>query len=281
MHLLMAVLFAAASGAAGAAETIAGKDITYNGTVPMKAYLRESPGPNGTTHIDMWEVHGERVITRYDIDMTKIMHMIVVSDDLSDFRHVHPVLHSTGHLDIDLNLPARLGGYHIYIDGRPHGIGRQVFRFDLPSGTSDAPARELHAAGGTVNVGPYTVTIDPTAVPIGEIATVSVRILKNGRPAKDLHPYLGVIAHGVFIGVKDLAYMHAHGMSAEMLDSMSASNDCGDSIMAAMTPMPPNLNIGHKFDFQIIAPTEQPYDFWLQFIGGKTIYTAPFLVTTI
>jgi hypothetical protein len=276
----MAALFVSTPGCVRAAENIAGKDIIFNGTVPMNAYLHETPGPSGTTHIDMWEVHNGRVVTAYDIDMTKIMHMIVVSDDLVDFRHVHPVLQSNGHLDIDLNLPQRQGGYHIYIDGLPHGIGRQVFRFDLPSGSSVAPARHLHPPGGTVVVGPYTVTIDPTAVPIGEISTVSVRILKNGRPARDLHPYLGVMAHGVFIGVKDLAYMHAHGMSEAMLNSAN-SNDCGDSMMMAMTPMPPGLNIGNEFEFQILAPSAQPYDFWLQFVGGKTVYTAPFLVTTI
>ena len=274
-------VFAATSGGVRAPELVAGKDVTFSGTVPMNAYLRESPGPSGTTHVDMWELHDGRVVTAYDVDMTKIMHMIVVSDDLADFRHVHPVLHSNGHLDIDLNMPETPGGYHIYIDGRPHGIGRQVFRFDLPSTTSGATPRQLHAAGETAHVGPYAVTIDPTAVPIGEIATVSVHIFKNGQPARDLHPYLGVMAHGVFIGTKDLAYMHAHGMTSQVLDMSSASSDCGDSMMAAMTPMPPNLSIGSTFEFQILAPSDQPYDFWLQFVGGKTIYTAPFLVTTI
>jgi hypothetical protein len=267
MHLLLAVL-------------LAGKDITFTGIVPMQAYLRESAGPNGTKHLDMWEVRDGRVITNYDIDMTKIMHMIVVSDDLTDFRHVHPALQPNGHLDIDLNLPQEPGGYHVYIDGHPHGVGRQVFRFDLPSPIAAAPVRYLHAAGGSVRVGPYTVSIDPTAVPIGEIATLSVRILKNGKAARDLRPYLGVMAHGVFIGTKDLAYMHAHGMTSQMLD-MSSGNDCGDAMMAAMTPMPPSLNIGNEFEIEIVAPSAQPYDFWLQFRGGKTLYTAPFLVRTI
>lgn len=257
---------------------IPGKDITFAGTLPMTAFLRTSAGPNGTIHVDAWEVRDGKTIRAYDIDMTKIMHMIVVSDDLTDFQHVHPVLLPSGHLVIDMHLAEAPAGYHVYLDGLPQGAGRHVFRFDLPS--SAAKTRYVHAAGSTVKVGPYTVTIDPSAVPIGEISTVSVRILKDGKPATDLHPYLGVMAHGVFIGVKDLAYMHAHGMSADMLN-MSSANDCGDSMMAAMTPMPPDLNIGSEFEFQVLAPTAQSYDFWLQFVGGKTLYTAPFLVTTI
>lgn len=260
-----------------AADLIRGNEIT--GTVQMNGFLRMSKGPNGTTHVDIWEVRGGHVITSYDIDMTKIMHTIVVSDNLSDFRHVHPALRADGHLTIDLNLPPAPGGYHIYADGMPHGLGRQVFRFDVPS-RNPATTRVLHTAGKAVNAGPYTVTLSTSAIPIGEIATIGVTITKNGRPAKDLHPYLGVMAHGVFVGTKDLAYMHAHGMSSDMLN-MSDAGDCGDSMMMAMTPMPPGLNIGNEFEFEVLAPTAQPYDFWLQFVGGKTIYTVPFLIGTI
>jgi hypothetical protein len=281
--LLVCVLLslsAAMPGRGSASVTIPGQDVTFTGKVPMEAFLRESPGPNATTHLDVWEVRQGHVITAYDIDMTKVMHMIVASDDLSDFRHVHPVLQPDGHLTIDLSLPEQPGGYHVYIDALPHGVGRQVFRFDLPGQGASTRPRVLHRQGGTVSVGPYSVTISPTRVPFGEIATISVRISKDGHPATDLHPYLGVMAHGVFIGTKDLTYMHAHGMTDEMLN-MSSANDCGDGMMMAMTPMPPDLNIGNEFEFEILAPSAQAYDFWLQFVGGKTVYTAPFLVTTI
>lgn len=245
----------------------------------MQAYLREAPAPHGAIHFDMWEVSNGKVVQSYDWDMTKIMHMIVVSDDLMYFDHVHPALQANGHLEIDYR-PAEKGLYHIFIDGMPHGLGRQVFRFDVPSGSS-APAltRRLHAAGSSAQVGPYRVTIDPDVVPIGEISTITVSITKDGRPATDLHPYLGMMAHGVFVGATDLAYMHAHGMSEEML-SMASANDCGDGMLAAMQPLVPSDTIDSHFEFEILAPSAQNYNFWLQFTGGKTVYTAPFLVTT-
>jgi hypothetical protein len=262
-------------------QIVAGRDVTFAGTVPMTAFLRWVSGPPGVVRVDAWEVRNGRVIAAYDVDMTKLMHMIVVSDDLTDFQHVHPTLHSNGHLTIELHLAHPEEAYHIYMDGLPHAAGRQVFRFDLPSATGErATSRYLHSAGSSVNVGAYTVTIDPTSVPIGEIATISVRVLKNGRPANDLHPYLGAMSHGVLIGAKDLAYMHAHGMTEEMLDMASGANDCGDSMMIAMTPMPPNLNIGNQFEFDILAPSAQAYDLWIQFVGGDRLYTAPLLVTT-
>lgn len=162
----------------------------------------------------------------------------------------------------------------------PHDLGRQVFRFDVPGNAPAAATRSLHSAGQVVNAGPYTVALSTSAVPVGEIATIGVTITKKGRPAKDLHPYLGVMAHGVFIGTRDLTYMHAHGMSSDMFD-MSDVGDCGDSMMMAMTPMAPDMTIGNEFDFQVLAPSAQPYDFWLQFVGGKTLYTVPFLIGTI
>jgi hypothetical protein len=275
--LMLAVL---APGQIRADEVIPGKDITYPGTAPGNAFLRAARTPEGALRIDAWEVIHGRPVRTYDIDMTKLMHMIVVSDDLTDFQHVHPTLLSNGHFTIDLHLAKPAQTYHIYMDGLPHGSGRNVFRFDVPAepGTPTA-IRYVHAAGSSVQVGPYTVLIDPTSVPIGEIAEISVRILKNGRPARDLHPYLGVMSHGVLIGTKDLAYMHVHGMTEAMLD-MSSANDCGDSVMMQMTPMPPGLTIGNEFELEFLVPSTQDYNLWLQFVGGKTLYTAPLLVTT-
>jgi hypothetical protein len=51
-------------------------------------------------------------------------------------------------------------------------------------------------------------------------------------------------------------------------------------MMMQMTPMPPDLNIGNEFELELLAPSTQDYNLWLQFVGGKTVYTALLLVTT-
>lgn len=275
----IASLGASISEPAVASQTYQGKNITYSGTIPMQAYLQETPASNGAIHFDMWEAKNGKVVRNYDWDMTKLIHMIVVSDDMRYFDHVHPALLPDGHWSIDY-APAEKGLYHIYLDGLPHDLGRQVFRFDVPAGTGTAASTRIpHALGPTAKAGPYSVTLDRVAVPIGEIATITVTITMNGRPAKDLHPYLGAMAHGVFVGLNDLAYMHAHGMSDYMLSMMSDKNDCGDSMMLAMEPLAPSDTIDSHFEFDILAPSRQQYNFWIQFIGGTTLYTAPFLVT--
>ncbi|HTV91532.1 MAG TPA: hypothetical protein VMG98_02320 [Verrucomicrobiae bacterium] len=254
-----------------------GHVVTYTGDKPMQAYLVETPAAGGALHLDAWEVDHGKTLQHYDIDMTKVLHMIVVSDDLTDFQHIHPVLHANGHFTIDLYAKER-GLYHVYIDGIPHDLGRTVFRFDIPVGSATpARTRRINPAGSTQRAGPYTVTLDPVSVPFGEIATISVSITKDGKLADDLHPYLGMTSHGVFIGTRDLAYMHGHGMTEQMLDA--TSEDCGDSLMQSMTPMPPGEPFTGDFAFEILAPNAQQYDFWMQFIGGGTLYTVPFLVT--
>ncbi len=39
-----------------------------------------------------------------------------------------------------------------------------------------------------------------------------VHILEGGSPAADLHPYLGALAHAVFLNAGNLSYVHAHPM---------------------------------------------------------------------
>ncbi|MGA8384081.1 MAG: hypothetical protein WB687_02220, partial [Candidatus Cybelea sp.] len=57
-------------------------------------------------------------IRTYDVDMTKLLHMIIVSDDFRTFLHVHPVLGPSGHFLLNQRFPDQVL-YHIYIDARP------------------------------------------------------------------------------------------------------------------------------------------------------------------
>jgi len=269
----MLAMFAAL--ALSTAITYPGHGVLVTGERPIAAFLRATAAARGATHLDVWETAGGRVITAYDLNMTKRLHMVVVSDDLRDFRHIHPILHPDGHFTIDAKLAAH-APYHIYVDADPHALGRQVFRFDLAP-ASRARARAFYPANGLARAGPYTVRLDTTAVAPGEIATIRIAITKNGAPATDLHPYLGAMAHGVFIGTRDLAYMHGHGMSEQML--AMAANDCGDAMMLAAPPLPPSAIVPSRFVMQVLAPRAQSYDFWLQFTGGTTLYTVPFTIT--
>jgi len=258
--------------------TYSGHPVLVTGRTPLQATLQASALPGNGAHFEIREQANGTTVRAYDLNMTKRLHLILVSDDMRTFRHLHPTLHPDGRFTLDV-APAPAGLYHVYIDGDPHGSGRQVFRFDVPLGSAKpAAVRVANPPGATAHAGPYEVRLDRTTVDPGDITTIHVTILKNGRPAPDLHPYLGGMAHGVFIGMRDLAYMHTHGMSAEML-AMSDQSDCGDSMMTTMPALAPNASVPPAFLLQVLAPSAQPYDFWLQFRGGSTVYTVPFLVS--
>jgi hypothetical protein len=48
-----------------------------------------------------------------------------------------------------------------------------------------------------------------------------IQILKDGKPATDLHPYFGSPAHAVFLNAYDPSYVHAHPMAMDEMMDMS------------------------------------------------------------
>jgi hypothetical protein len=209
-------------------------------------------------------------IRAYGIDMTKRIHLIIVSDDLQVFMHVHPILGSDGRFRITNTFP-RPALYHLYADAVPADHGHAVFRFDVGI---DAPApsaaiRQIGPSLDTASAGPYTVKMSDVSVQAGVDTPVLIEISKAGEPASDLHPYLGAFAHIVAIGVADLSYTHIHAMDTHAMamgDDMTASMP-SDAIVPAT--MDVHLNLARRGTYKV----------WIQFQGGTRVYAAPFVVT--
>lgn len=264
--------------AALSAALYRGVTVLQTGLKPVNGILSVEPRYGLRRHLSFHEQAAGSTLVRFDDDMTKKQHMVVVSDDLQYFAHVHPTLHTNGTFTIDYTFP-KAGFYHIYMDGIPNAWGRQVFRFDVPIDSRAIEAQRIaHRTAGSVDVGPYRVTLDQTLVPVDQVTLISVRITKGGRDATDLHPYLGTNAHGLIVGLDDLAYVHAHAMGSDMI-AMANAADCGDSIMQTMMPLPDSANVPARMQFYVLLPHPQRYDLWLQFRGGTTRYTAPLLLT--
>jgi hypothetical protein len=83
-----------------------------------------------------------------------------------------------------------------------------------------------------------------------------IRIARNGKPATDLHPYLGAAGHAVFIDTSSLAYVHVHPMLP------------GGKMKGA----------GPKMVLHVPGLPVGTYKLWLQFQGGTKVYTAPFTI---
>jgi hypothetical protein len=118
--------------------------------------------------------------------------------------------------------------------------------------------------------GPYNVILDGTELHAGEMALLSLHVRRGGAPARDLHPYLGGMAHAVFINTSSLAYVHAHPipLTGAMSMPMPMSSPAADLPEDAVIPPDMMLHVN--------VPDPGIYRLWLQFRGGSQVYVAPF-----
>src|SRR5690606_11041225 len=143
-------------------------------------------------------------IADFDVELTQQLHILATDAGLTHLIHEHAdVVGADGSFTADLEFPAP-GLYHIFTDAVPTGIGKQVMRVDVTIGDevsasdSPMPAAAGISAGPLVSSdGPYTVTLDASQLQEGVESTVSLLDEKDGAPAGDLEPYLGVSAHAV------------------------------------------------------------------------------------
>jgi hypothetical protein len=213
-------------------------------------------------------------LDRFDVAMTKRMHVIVISDDFRTFAHLHPEPTSGGLFALPFHPPAAGAAYQIYADTVPHGLGQQVFRFAVDFGSVKPAAPDLTPTSHTVHAGPYAVTLDSLVLRAGAPTMLSLRIAKNGRPATDLQSYLGGTAHAVFIDAKTLSYTHVHPEAAgASMDSMASMN------MDEPPELPPGAKVAPALSLHVVAPSRGTYKLWLEFRGGAQLYVAPFILT--
>ena len=210
-------------------------------------------------------------IRKYDLDMTKLMHLVVISDDFSTFMHVHPAFDAaTGHFTQNLTLdPHR--HYLVYVDTEPAGLGQQVFRFSLQDGTQIGHATAVRQlpSSPTVTAGPYTVTLSSTTLAANKPQDIQVDVMRGAKPARDLKPYLGAAAHAVFVNTGSLAYIHVHPTVFGTND-----DDAMDGMDMSHMDMGPAKS-GPKMVMHIPALPAGSYKLWLQF-QGDALEVAPF-----
>lgn len=151
-----------------------------------------------------------RPVTDYTVVQEKMLHLIVVREDLGRFAHVHPEQNASGGWTVEVDLAA--GPWRVYADFQPTALGREI-TLSVPLALSGAYGSiELPAPKRTSTVDGYTVTASADPVE-GEEAAIRIDISRGGRPVTDLQPYLGAAAHIVIIRYHDMAYLHVHGHS--------------------------------------------------------------------
>jgi len=282
--LAAAILLAGA--AAGGGPALRGVFALQGAVAKTSAYLvadRAGADPLAQ-RFDLWmtPLGSGAAISSYETDMTKLVHVLIVSDDFSVFIHDHPEIAPGGHFVFEQRLP-KLGLYHVYADGRPEGDGQQVFRFDLQAGApaaSTAPPRDLGERSATCLVDGYAVTLSTLALKAGSESTIEVHIRRDGRPATDLHPYLTALAHAVFINAEDLTYVHVHPLPLGAGHEMAGMEGMqGMHGMESMASPAPGATIAPDMALHVSVLEPGTYKLWFQFAGGSAVHVAQFALT--
>src|SRR5258708_5587486 len=162
-NTLLASMLVAGCAVSAGAEVLKGEPSLQGYPVQTQGFLKAAAAPANPLeqHLDIWMTlpNSEVPIKQYQIEMTKKLHMVIVSDDFKTFLHIHPALSPTGHFLITQQFPAP-GTYFVYADALPNDLNHQVFRFKLDVGHASAPSsRTLPTTGMGVETGPYEVDL--------------------------------------------------------------------------------------------------------------------------
>ncbi len=164
-----------------------------------------------------------------DLVHEKKMHLILVSDDLSWFDHIHPEYQASGAYDIKVlgkgenfangrghnETRFEAGGkYLAFTDFKPLGALNQVNKTELNVAGTPAKAVTYTQAKMTTSVDGYSVTFDPhgAAITAGTPGHLHIDITEKGKrlsPA-DIENYLGAKAHVVMIETTTKEFLHVH-----------------------------------------------------------------------
>lgn len=188
-----------------------------------------------------------------DVEHDKKIHLIVVSDDLSWFDHIHPEYQPDGSYTVKETFPAG-GKYFLFADYKPTGGQHKVDKIEVQvQGTPYTPKtfNQDKLSGST---GVYGFALKPvggrfiTGAPMHIEGIVS----KNGKEtdAGTLENYLGAKAHVVVMSVSGKDYLHVH----------------------------PEVQNG-RFDMHTTFAQPGVYRWWVQFQDGGKVQTIDFVTT--
>ncbi|MEU6672326.1 hypothetical protein [Streptomyces sp. NPDC046727] len=195
-----------------------------------------------------------RALTTYQPEHTKELHLIIASRDLTLFRHLHPTRAADGTWSTPVKLP-KAGAYRVFADFAPRGGSGLTLGADLTAAGTYAPA-PLPAPATTAEVDGYEVSLQGRLTP-GRDSELTLRVTRNGKPVRDLQPYLGAYGHLVALRSGDLGYLHVH-----------PHGEPGDG----------KTRPGPDISFTVAAPSAGAYRLFLDFQHAGEVHTAAFTV---
>jgi hypothetical protein len=222
--------------------------------------------------------HSKTLVTKFDEVHTKLLHLIIVSEDLTVFMHVHPELGADGRFTLDSVTLPKPGNYVLFADFTPTGDKQQVIRLTLATKDAQSAPAKLELSPREVTVGPLKIALDvpdTLSAATESMITFHVSDAKTGEPVNTLDAYLGAAGHLVIIDSAAEVYLHTHPAD-EMADMGSSSG--GSMGGMSMEATAEAQSYGPDITFHTEFPSPGRYAMWLQVQYQGEVYTAPFVV---
>jgi hypothetical protein len=179
------------------------EDITPNTPIPLTIDVQDSAG---------------KAIEKFDTFQSELMHLIVVSDDLQFFRHLHPTYKQNGRFEVEARFPYP-GSYTFFSDYKPAGKAEQVsvLKTQVPGNSPTAPEIDFNRTKTFGNT-QVNLALSESTVKAGEEVTLifNLQDVASKQPLTDLQPYLGERGHLVILQQSSPLnrddYVHAHAL---------------------------------------------------------------------
>lgn len=159
---------------------------------------------------------GDKPIDAFDITNEKLLHLIVVSEDLQHFQHVHPEYKGGGVFELPITFPAS-GKFELYADFVPSGMNELTRTGTVEVGGAATNLAVLQPSESlTTSVGGMKVTLefsDELAPQTQMSMTYTFTDEKTGEPITDLELYLGAVGHVVAIDKPTDQFIHIHPLN--------------------------------------------------------------------
>lgn len=167
--------------------------------------------------IDIQNANGQ-AIAGFETFQEKLMHLIIVSDDLQVFEHIHPDYQNNGRFTVQATFP-QPGNYTLFSDYKPVNQREtvSVLKVTVPGAPLPAPTINLDRSK---TIGATQASLDvPNTIKAGQEVTVTFNLkdTATNQPIQDLQPYLGAQGHLVILHQSSSAlsradYIHAHAL---------------------------------------------------------------------
>ena len=187
-----------------------------------------------------------------DVEHEKKIHLIIVSEDLSWFNHIHPEFQAGGSYEVKEKFPHG-GNYILYADYKPTGGTHQLEKINIKVEGISKDAIIYNKTRNVASSGKFNVTLKPDEGKF--IANKAIHFdgafMLDGKTfdVNNLQNYLGAKGHMVAINMKSKEYMHLH----------------------------PEVE-GNILHFHTTFEAAGMYRVWLQFMYEEKLYTVDFIL---